>query len=204
MEEIVCFSGCGVNFYVIGNKTYFNIKEYCQVFGKKAKSVIKNLKDMGMPIYYSDKINNFATLNGYNNPNATHYGKHNYVTVEEIMANAKAAQFFNRNFLQDVIDKKYFDEPIIYDSISAQNKKQKRESEKEETIILPIKKQKFTSTTESIRNEFTKQLEMKIHNEHTPRIRDELNKKYKPKFYELPTKTKHRLAQPTITIRINL
>ena len=191
MDGIVCFSGCGVNFYVIVNKTYFNIKEYCQVFGKKAKSVIKNLKDMGMPIYYSDKINNFATLNGYNNQNATHYGKHNYVTVEEIMANAKAAQFFNRNFLQDVIDKKYFDEPIIYDSISAQNKKQKRESEKEETIILPIKKQKF-ATIDSIHSEFI------------PRIRDELNKKYKPKFYELPNKTKHRLAQPTITIRINL
>lgn len=184
MEEIVCFSGCGVNFYVIGNKTYFNIKEYCQVFGKKAKSVIKNLKDMGMPIYYSDKINNFATLNGYNNPNATHYGKHNYVTVEEIMVNAKAAQLFNRNFLQDVIDKKYFDEPIIYDSISAQNKKQKRESEKEETIILPIKKQKYVVVTDSIRSE--------------------LKKKYKPKFCELPNKTKHRLAQPTITIRINL
>lgn len=116
MNEIVCFSGSGVNFYVLWGKTYVNIKEYCEVFRLKTQTTIKSLKDMGAHIYYNQNINTFATLHGYINVNAKHYGKHNYMIVEEIMAHPKASQLFNRNFLQDVIDKKHNDHPIVYDT----------------------------------------------------------------------------------------
>lgn len=160
MEEIVCFSGSGVNFYVLWGKTYVNIKEYCEVFRLKTKITIKNLKDMGAHIYYNQNINTFATVRGYINVNAKHYGKHNYMIVEEIMAHPKASQLFNRNFLQDVIDKKHNDNPIVYDTtfnsmvnsvVSSQNKRTEPEPEPEqekeetETPIMPIKKQKFVA-----------------------------------------------------------
>lgn len=208
MEEILCFSGSGVNFYVLWGKTYVNIKEYCEVFGLKTQTTIKSLKDMGAHIYYNQNINTFATLRGYINVNAKHYGKHNYMIVEEIMAHPKASQLFNRNFLQDVIDKKYNDCPVVYDttfnstfdSMIPQNKRTEPEQEKEETEtpIMPIKKQKFVSaeTDDGIASkimtdaiaQFTKcmfadnSFHQKAMNTIASTIRDEVTKRLEPQI----------------------